>query len=421
MRLKITALLYFTLAAASLSAGSIDYLSNQSADYLRTFCRNASTDADAVHYNPAATSLAEDGIHLYLSSQWIFKNYSSELTASSTAPLGKNDAYESKKPSLFVPNFYGIYKKSNFAVFAGAGVIAGGGSVDYKDGVPLMVIKGVQSGLLFRDGNLKGSVLYYFGSIGGAFAFSDSLSVSAGLRYVNAQKKFEGEGNYVLKSNPAIPYSLKADAEKTAQGVGGIFGLCFKNEKLILSARFETPTILDFETDVSGGKSFGGLFVDGSTQRYDLPAMLGLGASYKFGDLLLTSSLDCFFIGWSDQGDDSDTSDGYDDDYSSVGYEISFAAEYTVIPNFLMLSVGYMYNDAGGNKDTYNDFDYSLDSHSVGIGGRITPAQNLDLVFGLGRIQYVSSKGYAPTSTSGYMEDYKKAVWNFALGLEYKI
>ena len=41
----------------SARAGSIDYLTNQSADFIRLLGRNASTDAvDIVSYNPAGTA-----------------------------------------------------------------------------------------------------------------------------------------------------------------------------------------------------------------------------------------------------------------------------------------------------------------------------------------------------------------------------
>ncbi|HPJ14780.1 MAG TPA: hypothetical protein PLE16_05225, partial [Spirochaetota bacterium] len=166
---RILAALAMIFTASSAFAGSIDYLSNQSADYLRTFCRNASTDADSVHYNPAATAFMKDGVVLYLSSQTILRTYSGELISPATEPLGKNDVYESKKPSPIVPNFYGIYKKDNYAIFVGAGLIAGGGSVDYKDGVAMMVLTGAQNDpmMVYQNGNLKGSSLYYFGSAGG--------------------------------------------------------------------------------------------------------------------------------------------------------------------------------------------------------------------------------------------------------------
>jgi len=410
---RLLAALAMIFTASSAFAGSIDYLSNQSADYLRTFCRNASTDADSVHYNPAATAFMKDGVVLYLSSQTILKTYSGELISPATEPLGKNDVYESKKPSPIVPNFYGIYKKDNYAIFVGAGLIAGGGSVDYKDGVPAMILAGLDPDLptllAFQNGNLKGSSLYYFGSAGGSYAVNETLSVSLTARFVYAEKTFKGKANYVMPYNGNTPTSLEVDAEKTAKGIGGIIGVTYKRDAMILAARFETPTRLNFKTKVHDNKTFN-IFEDGSKQRYDLPAMIGLGGSYTIDKLMISTSFDGFLLGLTNKDDD-----GYSEDYSSFGWEMSASAEYAVIPDFLKVSAGYMYANVGGNSDTYNDFDYSLDSHSVGIGGRITPIANLDLVLGIGRIHYVTAKGQGGTT------EYKKDVWNFAFGAEYRI
>ena len=410
---RILAALAMIFTASSAFAGSIDYLSNQSADYLRTFCRNASTDADSVHYNPAATAFMKDGVVLYLSSQTILRTYSGELISPATEPLGKNDVYESKKPSPIVPNFYGIYKKDNYAIFVGAGLIAGGGSVDYKDGVAMMVLTGAQNkpvALAYQNGYLKGSSLYYFGSAGGSYALNEALSVSLTARYVYAKKTFKGEANYVIPLYANMPQTLEVDAEKTAKGIGGIIGVTYKQDAMVIAARFETPTRLNFKTKVHDNKSFGSTFVDGSKQRYDLPAMIGLGGSYTIDKLMISASFDGFLIGLTNYDDD-----GYSEDYDPFGYEVSASAEYAVIPDFLKVSAGYMYANVGGNSDTYNDFDYSLDSHSVGIGGRITPITNLDLVLGIGKIHYVTSKGQSGTT------EYKKDVWNFAFGAEYRI
>ena len=207
-----------------------------------------------------------------------------------------------------------------------------------------------------------------------------------------------------------MPQTLEVDAEKTAKGIGGIIGVTYKQDAMVLAARFETPTRLNFKTKVHDNKSFGSTFVDGSKQRYDLPAMIGLGGSYTIDKLMISTSFDGFLIGLTNYDDD-----GYSEDYSSFGYEVSASAEYAVIPDFLKVSAGYMYANVGGNSDTYNDFDYSLDSHSVGIGGRITPITNLDLVLGIGKIHYVTSKGQSGTT------EYKKDVWNFAFGAEYRI
>lgn len=408
--MKKTVLLLAGLAVTgSLYAGSIDYLSNQSADYLRTFCRNASTDVDAVHYNPAATAFMKDGIYAQLNTQFIFKDYTATLNTA-TNPANRKD-YNTDYPSLFVPNFYAIFKKSNWAANFGSGIIAGGGTVKFEDGVPFMVQ--MIDPLAPTDANLEATSLFPFVSLGGAYAINDMISFSLAGRYVYGMKTYKGKLSF---THPiAGPLTYEADAENTAHGFGGIIGIAVKpTPELMIDIRYETVTMLDFETTVNDNKSFNGYFTDGEKTRKDLPATLALGASYRISDLLLSASADIFFIGQADQGKDSETSNGYDDDYDDIGYEISGSAEYTIIPEFLLVSAGYMYNKVGGNEKTYNDFDFSLDSHSVGVGGRVMPMQDLALVLGIGRVMYVDGDNANGSVT------FKKEAWILALGAEYK-
>ena len=54
--LVLLCMLGLVLSSTALFAGSIDWLSNQSAEYIMTLNRNAATDsADSVNYNPAGT------------------------------------------------------------------------------------------------------------------------------------------------------------------------------------------------------------------------------------------------------------------------------------------------------------------------------------------------------------------------------
>ena len=77
--------IFSTLFIAEIYAGSIDYLSNQSAEYIRTFSRNASTDADAVYYNPAGTALMGEGLFIDISNQIVLKYYNQ--TAKNTSAI----------------------------------------------------------------------------------------------------------------------------------------------------------------------------------------------------------------------------------------------------------------------------------------------------------------------------------------------
>jgi len=237
------------LAAATLSAGSIDYLSNQSADYLRTFSRNASLDADAAVYNPAGTVFLLPGLTLGLSNQSVFKVYENDLAIpGATIPSNYNQDFKSTVPTYFLPNGEAIWNGGKWALFLASGVVAGGGTAQYDNGVPTMPLNstnvknaasaktsGYVDGAVWTGGNLTASSLYPQVTLGGAYAITETLSLSAAARYVYAIDTFTGQASYTFLHGgtpTSSPYptstTLSLDVTKVAQGFGGIFGVDWK-------------------------------------------------------------------------------------------------------------------------------------------------------------------------------------------------
>ncbi|GAG74885.1 unnamed protein product, partial [marine sediment metagenome] len=67
-------------SASPLFAGGIDSKTAWSAEYIRTFNRNAATDsADAAAYNPAGVMKMEDGVYGSLSVIYIGKDYTNDV------------------------------------------------------------------------------------------------------------------------------------------------------------------------------------------------------------------------------------------------------------------------------------------------------------------------------------------------------
>lgn len=422
----------FVCIASNVFAGSIDYLSNQSPDYVRTFSRNAADDyADAVHYNPAGTVLLKDGLSLQVGNQTIFKDYSDTLSAN-----GTSKKFSTSEPTPVLPTLWGVYKKDNMAGFIGFSAIGGGGQVNYNDGVPLMVqqastvaagvaqAKGIPASYVtasFGDGSLYVNQYDPSMVIGGSYALNKYVSVSLSGRAVYVYRKYSGDADYNLTvGTTAASTTLKLDATETAFGVGGIVGVDVRPaDQLNIGLRFETPVYLNLKTDVSNGKNFGGLFVDGKKRRKDLPAVLAAGVSYRVAGFTFTSSIDTFFISLSDQSKDDATkgiyNNGYDDNFSKVGYEVSGSIEYAIIPDFLKVSTGYMYDKVGGNSKTYNDFDFSLDSHSIGAGAKVKLAESLEVTLSGARVFYISGKNATGTVT------YKKDAYMLSGGIDYHL
>jgi len=171
-------------------AGGIENKHNYSAEYIRTLNRNAATDsADAVVYNPAGVVKMEDGFYVNLSGQAIPKDY--------WHTVGGID-YESDTPS-FIPGLFGLYKHDRWAAFAAFTIPAGGGKVEYEKGsaTTLALGQGIIAGSggfysTIKNQHLESESIHYGFTLGGTFAINDTVSVSIGARYIDAQKKAKG-------------------------------------------------------------------------------------------------------------------------------------------------------------------------------------------------------------------------------------
>ena len=441
------ALLLSLAGATPAFAGSIDYLSNQSSDYIRTFSRNAATDGtDTVYYNPAGTTWLAEGLYLNLHTQTVFKEYKINY-------LGKE--YIADDPTPIVPSFFALFRTGDLSIFASFTVPAGGGSLGFEDGVPYLeplalvvdhsddpdygTYEPIQKFPSPANGTFEGSSMYLAPSLGVAYRFFGMLGVSAGIRLISASKSYKGSALYTNTK-------ASLDATKSALGVGGIFGLHFSPiPQLHVAFRYEMQTALEFETESNNANLIAkdnavASFADGAIEKRHLPAVLGVGiAAHIIPQLSLTASLNWYFIPEADVYEDTTGlkgyTKGYDDDYDG-GFDLGFSIESQVIP-MLRLSVGYNRSDTGGNKDTYNDFEFSMDSHSICLGGRVTLFDRLGITFAFSATLYdeVSTDsihelwgnmnqswknaGMASHEVAG--ETFDKSVFALAFGFDWKV
>jgi len=68
---KFTLSLISVMLGCQMVFGGINTNTNQSASWVRMLIRSASTDIDAVYYNPAGLSKLSDGFHISLNNQYI--------------------------------------------------------------------------------------------------------------------------------------------------------------------------------------------------------------------------------------------------------------------------------------------------------------------------------------------------------------
>lgn len=413
------------LGATASFAGNIDYISSRSADFLRIMSRNASTEgADLVSFNPAGLSLLPEGWHFNVSTQTLFKHYTVEAT-----PPGASDAteYETTEPTPILPNVYAVYRTGRVAGFAAFTVPAGGGKLDFADGLRALPLfesylqQGIHSSPYYfasmNSGSIQATSNYFAGNAGLSVELAGGLSAALGGRYITASRTYDAAGDFTIIDGaagvPVDTLSRELHADKTAAGFGGIISLNYRISQSVNAAvRYETATKLEFETeaDPCAWTNLPGLgsFADGAVQRRDLPAILGAGIEVlsPCRRTLVSLSLNYYFLENADQGAD----DGYDDNYEN-GMDLGLGVQYSATPR-LDLSAGYLYSDLGGSDTTYNDLEFSIDAHFIGAGARYEVSPGLDLTGSVANLFCTEGEGAGVYEGSTY----NKNIWYFGLG-----
>jgi len=192
-------LLIGLLFANFVFGGGIVHNTNHSADFIRMLARNASTDIDAVYFNPAGITLLEKGFSFYLSNQTI----SQDRTVTSGAKSLNSDTFEGTTFAPVFPNVYAVYKTGNLAIGGGFLPVGGGGSAEFDKGLPSFEVPvsvlpasldaaGIPTTKYSVNTSFKKTSVYYGFQADLGYKINDMLSVAVGGRYVSVNEKYEG-------------------------------------------------------------------------------------------------------------------------------------------------------------------------------------------------------------------------------------
>jgi long-chain fatty acid transport protein len=418
MRKRFVFLCVVSLIAASTSplfAGGIENKTNWSAEWVRTLNRNAATDsADAVSYNPAGVMKMDNGLYLNASGQYAFKDYSDTVHGTK---------YETTEPDI-VPSLFALYKQDKWAAYGAVTIVVAGGKVDYDNGDATTL--GLANNIIttfntlfpgpppaftgILNQHLEGKSYFIGYTIGGAYKINDLISVSLGARWVDASRDFKGFATLGGGSFGTQTYAV--DYDETGHGWGGIIGVNLSPmDELDIGVRFETKTSIELVTGVTTDTVPGGLVTNGAKRNRDLPALLGVGVSYKFTPKLrLEADLTYYFnqnAGWDDNPVTLANETQKDD-----GYDVGIACEYTFNPKW-KASVGYMYTYVGINPDNMSIETPELDASTIAGGVAFNPTPNWGINLGVLKTFYKD----ATTSTGIKFE---KDVVIVGLGVQYK-
>jgi hypothetical protein len=117
-----------------LYAGGIITNANQSVSYTRMLARDASTDIDAVDFNPAGLFRLNNGFHVSLNTQTILQN--KDVTEEYSFLNSSPKKYPGKIVVPFFPGIYGVWKTGKVAISVGVNPIGGGGGAELEKGLP---------------------------------------------------------------------------------------------------------------------------------------------------------------------------------------------------------------------------------------------------------------------------------------------
>jgi long-chain fatty acid transport protein len=419
--------------ASSLQAGGIINKQNLSADYMRTLNRNAATDmADAAAFNPAGPSMMQDGLYLKADALYLWKDYSNNLPSSFpvqvapgvTLPFNSGGGtFDSEEPSI-IPGLFAVYKQGRWAGFFTVTIPGGGGKVRYDDGNSRTMALSANYGALLGTGTNPAAAdqfieadSYYVGySLGAAYKIFDSLSVSGGVRFVDAYQKFKGYAN-----GPAGSVDVKI--ERTDEAFNYFLGLDYAPIKdLNVGLTYMSNTPLNFKADTRDSSPGQGIsnsvgWTDGTHEREDLPGYIGLGVSYFIipGTLRIEPNFTYYL-------EKQAKLEGERFQNSSPGnsYDIGLTLEYILNPQW-RFSVGYMHTEIKGmeSQDLLTEAP-ELDADTVGLGLVWSPIERLSLTLSGTRVWYQSRTTDVTNSRGVAGTELDKDVWAVGLGLQYR-
>jgi len=199
---RITLLLVGLLSLPFFSySGGIVTNQNQSAAYIRMFARDASTDIDAVFFNPAGLTKLDDGFYLGLNYQYIKQNkvVTSDYTYLDGAPVD----YEGLINVPIFPGVYAAYKTGKFVISFGWNPVGGGGGATFDNGlpsfemgvsdlVPGLTARGLPTSAYSLDAYFEGTSVYWGYQLGASYEINDMFSIYLGGRYVTAKNTYNG-------------------------------------------------------------------------------------------------------------------------------------------------------------------------------------------------------------------------------------
>ena len=455
---------------SGLFAGGLVTNDNQSASYFRMLARGASTSGDAVYYNPAGLVFLDEGLTISLNSQMIWM----ERTLTNDLPTLNNSEFIGKLYVPVFPGVYAAYKTGNWAFSLGFNPPAGGGSVEFAKGLPMLentvsLIPGLLTpqGLTTTDYSMqammKGTSIVYAVQAGATYKINDMFGVSAGVRMSFANNSYEGHvkniminpvhpllnPNGEMQSAPEILTTIgnnvpsllplaaatsdqSLDVKQTGSGIAPILGFHYKNNSLNLAAKYEFATKITIKNETKQNAM--NMYPDKQELRSDIPALLSLAGSY---DIIPALKLSMTYL---HHFEPQATIESWEPDAThpdggtivqrqkliDSGTNEYMAGLEWKLTDKLTLSVGGQYSDVGVKDGWQNDITHNLDNFTMGLGAAYQLGDRLTLNIGGLYTWYTSASIQGTAIIQGtplavpYTQKYERTNTAFAIGVDYR-
>ena len=446
MKKTLLCLTVLVLFGASSALASIITNPNQSALYFRLLARNASTDLDAVYYNPAGLTKLADGFHFAIHNQTIFQ----EKTVVNEFPLLNDDTYVGKVNVPIFPTAFVVFKTGPLALSFGFGPNAGGGSAQFDHGLPSFEIPfsliplgvtalGVPTTSYSLDMSFEGTSIYYGFQGNISYAFNDMISVGGGVRYILAKNTYKGYIRNVM-INPLFPplgllgqmvpastffaavgqaglaaltADKEVDVEQTGSAITPILSVNVTPlEALNISLKYEFNTNLELQNKTTIDDT--GLYPDGAKERNDIPAILSLGASYALAPQLRA------YLSGNMYFDRSANWEGRENLVDSNTFDVAAGMEFDLF-SAVTLSAGILRTQFSLSEEFQTDFSHEMANTSLGFGARLRMIPKVDIDLGVLYILYGTAERTYSGLLGPYTESYKRSTLGFAVGFAYHL
>lgn len=455
----------FIFQTNTLFSAGIYQNQNQSAEFIRTINRSASTDVDAVYFNPAATAFLPEGYYYYLSNQMItdtrkVKNSSPIINKFVGYPADQD--YTGRASTIAYPDVHAVVKKKDWAFFGSLYIIGAGASATFRNGLPqfdtlALSYMAAKLGGFDNIGDYKAKIkmdglVYFIGAaMGTAYAFNNWLSAALGVRYIQDKESTKVSlewksaktiaGEDLLQTQPSAYSDMYIDSEGSGHAYSFIFGMDIKPVKRMnIGLKYEYHTVLKVKNKTKQLDAPADLmaidavrinlkrFENGAIARKTMPMVATIGVSYMLLPYLkVETDFTYFFNKLADWG--RDEYGRKNSDKFINGWDVGMALEYSISPKF-KASTGFTYSISGRTERSTNEGEIGLDCVTAGIGASYSYSEHVDITISGMHVFFrdqaintdlsqVSDEAYIPYLKGRIL--LSESTWVAAFGVTYKI